>query len=322
MLQAFAEYQVQARRASENTVAAYTRDVRQFLSYTQGRREISSWEEVDAADVRAFLAQGLKTQKRSTVARKLASLRSFFDYLQQEHQLGLNPSALVRPPKQEQPLPPRLSVDEAFHLVEQPAGQADAGKKRDKQAAARSRDRAMLELLYSSGLRVSELVGLDLEHLRLDLGLVQVIKGKGGRERLVPVGAKAQAALEQWLQQRDALLAKDNPGQAALFLNQRGGRLSVRSVQNLLQRLIPGLSISRKIGPHALRHAMATHLLEGGADLRSVQEMLGHKSLRTTQKYTHLTVDHLLKVYDQAHPRAATDDPDKGRQDDDEPEST
>lgn len=141
-------------------------------------------------------------------------------------------------------------------------------------------------------------------HLRLDLALVQVVRGKGGHQRLVPVGRQALQALKAYLAARPALLAPEQQDQPALFVNRQGGRFSQRSVQRMLQGHLPGLSVGRKASPHSLRHAMATHLLEGGADLRSVQEMLGHKSLSTTQKYTHLSVDHLLKVYDRAHPRA------------------
>lgn len=294
---------LEARAHSTHTVAAYVRDVTRFMEFLLEQERAGSWDQVDGAAVRAFLARELKSTKRSSAARRLMSLRGFFDQLRERGVVSANPARLVRTPKQEKPLPRRLSVDEAFHLVEGPARREPEAED-PKAEAARLRDWAMLELLYSSGLRVSELTGLDLAHLRLDLGLVQVKRGKGGRERLVPLGSKADEALKAWLQARPALLAADGAGEPALFLNQRGGRLTPRSVQRLVDGQALGLSAGRKVGPHALRHAMATHLLEGGADLRSVQEMLGHRSLSTTQKYTHLTVDRLLKVYDKAHPRA------------------
>jgi integrase/recombinase XerC len=233
--------------------------------------------------------------------------------------VAANPARLLRPPQQEKPLPKRLNVDEAFHLVTAPGRQPEPETGEAKLAAARLRDTAMLELLYSSGLRVSELTGLDLEHLRADLGLLQVVHGKGGRDRLVPVGKKAWEALTAWLAARHLLLAPGGGQEQALFLNQRGGgRLTPRSVQRLVGMSREGLQVGRKVSPHTLRHAMATHLLEGGADLRSVQEMLGHKSLSTTQKYTHLLGDHLSRVYDKAHPRAqAASGPKEGEADTD-----
>jgi integrase/recombinase XerC len=319
MEEAVAGYQafLQARAHSPHTVAAYVADVRRLLAFVLARGRAVSWDQVDGATVRAFLAQELKTKGRASVARRLMSLRSFFDELKERGLVAANPARLVRAPKQDKPLPRRLSVDEAFHLVEAPgrkrmgaAGQ-EAGQGAGEDAgedplaeAARLRDAAMLELMYSSGLRVSELTGLDVTHLRLDLGLVMVQRGKGGRDRLVPVGGKAQEAIVAWLKARPGLLKPGGAEESAMFLNLRGGRITPRSVQRMVAGHALELSVGRKVSPHALRHAMATHLLEDGADLRSVQEMLGHKSLGTTQKYTHLTVERLLKVYDLAHPRA------------------
>ncbi len=307
LLAAFADYLAQGAGSASLTRQAYLRDVRQFQDFLAQEGKLPLWSRVGDAEVLAWLAKGLKTKKRATMARKLMSLRKFFDFLQERGEIAANPARLVRPPKQGQHLPARLSVDEAFHLIQGPARQGE-GERQGKQPSPRQkaatlRDLAMLELLYSSGLRVSELTGLDLEHLRLDLGLVRVVEGKGGRERWVPVGESAAQALKDYQEARPALLKKA-AAQDALFINGRGGRLSQRSVQRLVARLGAELDTGRALSPHALRHAMATHLLEGGADLRSVQEMLGHKSLSTTQKYTQLTVDHLLKVYDQAHPRA------------------
>jgi integrase/recombinase XerC len=311
MEEAVAGYEafLRARANSPHTVVAYVADVRRFLAFVTGRRSAGSWEQADGAMVRAFLAQELKNKGRASVARRLMSLRSFFDALKERGLVSANPARLVHTPRQDKPLPRRLSVDEAFHLVESPARKRSeregAGAGTDFRAEAASlRDAAMLELMYSSGLRVSELTGLDVNGLRLDLGLVHVQRGKGGRDRLVPVGGKAQEAILAWLGVRPTLLKVGGEDESALFLNLRGGRLTPRSVQRMVAGHALDLSVGRKVSPHALRHAMATHLLEDGADLRSVQEMLGHKSLGTTQKYTHLTVGRLLKVYDKAHPRA------------------
>lgn len=301
----FAGFLSEGKGRSPHTVAAYTRDLKEFRRFLAENRQVESWDQVQTIDVRAFMAQGLKRLAKSTVARKLASLRAFFDFLR-ERGMMVDPSRLVQPPKQEKPLPRRLSVDEAFHLVE-----AERPKRRDYgsdglRRALETRDRALLELVYSSGLRVQEVRGLDLDDLRHDLGLVHIRMGKGSKERVVPVGGKAMQALRDYLKWRHEMLPKEGPGrdEQAFFLNARGKRLTTRSMQNLLAERLSGLSVGRKVSPHSLRHAMATHFLEGGADLRSVQEMLGHSSLSTTQKYTNLTMDHLMKVYDKAHPRA------------------
>jgi integrase/recombinase XerC len=308
-LRDFAAFLSEGKGRSHHTVAAYTRDLKEFKRFLAEKRGVKAWDTVGASDVRAFMAQGMKRLAKSTVSRKLASLRAFFDFLS-EQGLEADPSRLVQPPKGEKPLPRRLSVDEAFHLVE-----AKRPKRRDYgsdelRRALETRDRALLELVYSSGLRVQEARGLDLDDLRLDLGLAHIRKGKGSKERVVPVGEKAMQALQDYLKWRHEMLPGEGPGreEKALFLNSRGGRLTTRSMQNILADRMSGLSVGRKVSPHSLRHAMATHLLEGGADLRSVQEMLGHSSLSTTQKYTHLTMDHLMKVYDKAHPRAGDAD--------------
>jgi integrase/recombinase XerC len=316
-LRDFTGFLSEGKGRSPHTVAAYSRDLKEFKRFLAEKRGVEAWDKVQATDVRAYMAQGLKTLAKSTVARKLASLRAFFDFLR-ERGLKLDPSRLVQPPKQEKPLPRRLSVDEAFHLVE-----AERPKRRDYgsdelRRALETRDRALLELVYSSGLRVQEARGLDLDDLRTDLGLVHIRRGKGSKERVVPMGEKAMQAIQDYLKWRNQMLPEEGPGrqEPALFLNARGGRLTTRSMQNILAERMGGLSVGRKVSPHSLRHAMATHLLEGGADLRSVQEMLGHSSLSTTQKYTHLTMDHLMKVYDKAHPRASEAEGGEGNEND------
>ncbi|MDR1398152.1 MAG: tyrosine recombinase XerC [Desulfarculales bacterium] len=301
-LQDFTLYLTQARGVAENTLRAYCRDILildRFLA-EEGRDDLNKF---DVLAVRSFVARRLKSRRRSSVARELMAVRAWGDFLVSRELLKVNPARLVAVPKQDHPLPKRLSVDEAFHILEAPLRRS-AGTERH--ARLNLRDAAMLELLYSSGLRVSELVGLNVNHVRMDLSLLRVVKGKGGRERLVPIGEKALRALRVWLTARDSFIREKKESEEPLFVSKTGSRLNARSVQRLFSRALDdGAVRTRKLSPHSLRHAMATHLLEGGADLRSVQEMLGHKSLTTTQKYTHLTLDHLIKVYDRAHPRAA-----------------
>ncbi len=305
-LRDFAGFLSEGKGRSPHTVAAYTRDLREFRQFLADKRGVEAWDQVQANDVRAFMAQGLKSLAKSTVARKLASLRAFFDFLR-EQGLQVDPSRLVQPPKQEKHLPRRLSVDEAFHLVEAKRPKRREYGSDELRRALETRDRALLELVYSSGLRVQEARGLDLDDLRFDLGLVHIRRGKGSKERVVPVGDKAMQALNDYLTWRHEMLPKEGPGreEQALFLNARGKRLTTRSMQNIMAERLGGLSVGRKVSPHSLRHAMATHLLEGGADLRSVQEMLGHSSLSTTQKHTHLTMEHSKKGHDKAHPKAS-----------------
>ena len=309
LLGEFDQHLAESTGAMPRTRQAYARDAKQFHEFLQNDRRGKDWPDVTADDVRMWLAGRMKTSARSTVGRKLASLRAWFEFLQARGLCGGNPARLVRAPKMDKRLPTRLSVDEAFHLVDGPKRpkQTRPYGAEEKAQALIMRDMAIMELLYSSGLRVSEMAALDIEHMRLDLGVVRIASGKGGKERVVPVGQAAQDALTRYLKARAAILPKGRDEPAALFLNRNGGRLTSRSIQRMVDKYQQGLTVSRNVGPHALRHAMATHLLEGGADLRSVQEMLGHSSLQTTQKYLHLTVDHLLKVYDQAHPRADKD---------------
>ena len=229
------------------------------------------------------------------MARKLASLRSFYRYLQREGMVGLNPAEAIRTPKQPKHLPRVLTKDDAAALMEFPAGQTGSSL----------RDCALLETLYSTGARVSELVGINLEDLRVSQGLVH-LRGKGRKERIVPIGDVALRAIQAYLDQRVLMDSRDLTTKRApspIFRNSRGGRLTTRSVARIVahysNRLVGG-----PVSPHTLRHSFATHLLDEGADLRSIQEMLGHVSLSTTQKYTHLATDQLLAVYDKSHPRA------------------
>lgn len=280
---------------SSNTLDSYLRDLREFELHIG---EDIAVDAVDSRMVRAYVYSLNGKNKSSSVARKLSALRTFFRFLVRDQIVEQDPLIGISMPKQSKYIPVFLSVDEVFSLMESPND--------DDTFAAR--DRAILEMLYSTGMRVAELVGLDLSRLDFNTGMVRVI-GKGNRERLVPVGNPALAALEQYLPQRSQLaqVKVKRDGQAekeAVFLNSRGARLTTRSVERLVKMYAQRAGIATRVTPHALRHSFATHLLEMGADLRSVQELLGHVSLSTTQKYTHLNVDHLMEVYDRSHPKA------------------
>jgi len=246
---------------------------------------IPQLESIDHLMIRGYLASLQKRgAKKSTIARKLAVLRSFFQYLVREGRLPLNPAKRVLRPKLEKRLPRFLTVDQAQALMVTPSGEGWVVQ----------RDRAILETFYSTGIRISELVGLNPDDIDFDSGMVKVF-GKGRKERIVPIGQKAIEALRAYLAARPF-------STEALFSNTRGGRLTARSVDRIVKKYVRQIDQPTMV-PHSLRHTFATHLLEGGADLRSVQEMLGHASLSTTQRYTHLQIDHLMQVYDRAHPR-------------------
>jgi integrase/recombinase XerC len=251
-------------------------------------------EEIDLIDIRGFLAFQIRAGlSKTTVGRRLAVVRSFLRFMHREGYVETNPAKLVSSPKTGRPLPRFLSVDDAFSLVERPVGIGFMP----------ARDRAILELLYSSGLRVSEAAGLNVDDVNTREGLVKV-RGKGRKERLLPIGSKAVDALKSYLVEK-ILLKKRN---SALFLNRRGGRLSERGIRRIVVKYAKLSGIDGKMGPHTLRHSFASHLLQDGADLRVIQELLGHSSLSTTQKYTHLDITHLMDVYDKAHPLADEQD--------------
>jgi integrase/recombinase XerC len=243
-------------------------------------------EEVDRLAIRKYLSFLHRKNRKSSIARKVSTLRSFYKYLVREQIVHSNPAKNVATPKAEKPLPTALTVDETFRLMESPMEKEQL------------RDSAILELLYSSGLRVSELVGLNGDRLDLELGIVKVM-GKGRKERIVPVGRKAMEALKTYLKGRGHLEVN-----APVFVNTRGGRLTSRSIGRLVKKYTRHSGVFRKISPHSLRHTFATHLLDAGADIREIQEMLGHASLSTTQRYTHMSLGKLMEVYDKAHPRS------------------
>ncbi len=282
------------RGASPNTVRAYGADLRQLRAFVAGLADgPPALEEIDHRTIRAFLASLGGSLAPSTAARKLSSIRAMFDFWVRVGELRANPARRVRMPKVPRDLPTFLTRDEAATLL-RPA--VDGGD----EALAR-RDAAILELLYGSGLRVAELVGLDVADVRGGPEMLRVL-GKGDKQREVPVGPPARVAVERYLEVRHRLRpAEDEEG---LFLNARGTRLSDRSVRRVVKRAGIVARLLQDLHPHALRHSFATHLLEGGADLRAIQEMLGHASLATTQRYTHLTVEQLMEIYEACHPRA------------------
>lgn len=281
----FLRYIETERGASRHTVRAYRKDLEIFFKCISSRAEA-----VESTDVRGFIAGQIGSGlRKSTVSRRLATVRSFFRFLCREGYVKANPARLVNTPKLPRLLPKFLSVDEVFSLVEKPEGIGFLVV----------RDRAILELLYASGLRVSELSGLNIDDLNMNEGLVKA-RGKGKKERIVPVGKKAIDALKAYLIERVLLQKKDR----ALFLNRNGGRLTDRGIRRIVVKYARAMLLDSKIGPHTLRHTFATHLLQGGADLRVIQELLGHSSLSTTQRYTHLDVTHLMDIYDKTHPLA------------------
>lgn len=287
----FLSYLEVEKGCSPHTLRSYRLDLLQFAAFLGDTPGI---EAIDHLDIRRFLAYLYGKNKRSSIGRKLAAIRSFFRYLVRRGFLQQNPAELVSSPKQEKFLPTFLPVDEVFSLVEAPK----------ENNFLDVRNKAIVEILYSCGLRVGELVSMNVGSVDYSLGIVRVL-GKGSKERIVPIGARALEALKRYVEMK-ARLAPGAEVQAGgpLFVNRRGGRLTARSVERLVEKCADRAGLVRHVYPHALRHTFATHLLDMGADLRSVQEMLGHASLSTTQKYTHVGLDKLMAVYDSAHPKA------------------
>src|SRR5574337_1427855 len=314
-IKAYLLYLQAERAASPHTLENYAIDLRQFLAFLRADESsrsdtaVSNAEQddalcreitptgIDSLAIRAFVADlHRRGIARSSIARKLATLRSFFRYLCREGVLAANPAKLVPTPKLPKQLPAHLAVDEVDRLLVSPSEEDAPG----------ARDLAILELFYASGIRLSELTGLDVRDMDILGGLVRV-KGKGGKERIVPVGSKAIAALRRYLGRRSDLIPgpkRETSQPTALFLNRLGGRLSQRGSARIVLKYLNRSGVGPKITPHGLRHSYATHLLQAGADLRAIQELLGHSRLSTTQRYTHLNLDHLMEVYDKAHPRA------------------
>ncbi len=295
----FERYLRVAQNASAHTCRNYLHDLREFDTFLLDSNAGAA-DSVDAIDnfaIRAFLAFLSKRNKRSTQSRKLACLRSFFNFLMREGVLSHNPAQAVKTPKREQFLPRHLSVDEVFTLLDSVPDDT----------VMQTRDKAILEVLYSTGIRVSELVHINRGNLEPGSGSIRVF-GKGKKERVVPIGTKASSCLENYIQKSAELCKKCYAGRAVqdipVFLNRRGGRLTTRSVARIVDKYVLTCGLLHKMSPHAIRHTFATHMLNAGADLRSIQELLGHTSLSTTQKYTHLNIDKLMEIYDKTHPRS------------------
>lgn len=292
-LAAFRSYLEHSRRSSPHTVRAYLSDLSQLERYLarQGQDLLSATHQI----LRGFLSELAVDHQPGSSARKLASVKALYKFLVRRGVLEVSPASRVKTPKVPRKLPRVLTVEEACAVVEAPEGAA----------VLALRDRAILEVLYGGGLRVGELCGLSLLSLDRQAGLLRVM-GKGSKERLCPLHQAALEALDAYLARRGELLAEPRRGTdpSALFLNHRGGRLTARSVARHLDAYARKQGLAKKLSPHALRHSYATHLLGGGADVRSIQELLGHSSLSTTQRYTQVSWDRLQQVYDQAHPRA------------------
>ena len=295
----FFRYLTYERGASPHTIRNYKSDIREFTEFLMdedsggGKFDLLK---VTSDDIRSYLGSIVSMREKSSVSRKLSTLRTFFKFLVKKGYIDSNPASLVSYPKAKKKLTQYLTVDDVFSLLSMP----------NRETALGSRDAAILEILYSSGIRVSELVGLDKSDIEWDESLLRV-EGKGKKERIVPMGTPALASLKSYLDLRTPEgfgLNRDSMDGEALFLNSRGKRLTSRSINRIIKKYILLGSLSLDVSPHSLRHAFATHLLEMGADLRDIQELLGHESISTTQRYTHISVDRLMEVYDRAHPRS------------------
>jgi integrase/recombinase XerC len=301
LIEQFLEHLRYERNVSSHTLRNYASDLEQFLDFLapvkSGKRTLPGISAIDHLTIREWLAALHAAQKKkASIARKLAALRTFFQFLVREGMLELNPAKLVSTPRLEKKLPKHLSIDEAIRFIESPDPETDLGK----------RDRAMLELMYATGVRVAELTTLNLPDVDFGNQLVRVT-GKRRKQRIVPFGEPAGVAIRNYLDVRDKFLLNapiSKRDDEALFLNYQGTRITTRSVGRMVDKYILLCAGMHNISPHALRHSFATHLLDSGADLRDIQELLGHARLSTTQVYTHVSMEKLVEVYDKAHPKA------------------
>lgn len=302
-IKTFIEVLLAEKGYSANTARAYLRDLSAFFAFVANTAEdagrcgkvagdLAPFAAVDPLTIRKYLGHLHKHNKKSTIARKLSALRSFYRYLRKRGLLEQDPTDMILTPKQEHPIPRYLSVDDMFQLL-------DSIQTGDLFGL---RNRAIFETFYSCGLRVSEAAGLNVFDVDADAGLVRVL-GKGSKERIVPIGKKALNAISAYRQRLERETGESTEVDGPMFLNKDSGRLSTRSIARILDRIVKDCSLLVPVSPHVLRHTFATHMLDAGADLRAVQELLGHKSLSTTQKYTHVSIDRLMETYDKAHPR-------------------
>ncbi|MBI5048733.1 MAG: tyrosine recombinase XerC [Deltaproteobacteria bacterium] len=307
----FERYLSVERNASRYTIENYIRDITQLASFLKGKGICSNNKEevdvssIDEGAIRLFLGHLYKDHKKSSIARKLASIKAFFRFLIKKGILLKNPAELISSPKIEKYLPTVLTIDEAKGLME--AGNSQESGVRSQESKSKKlvtilRDKAILEVLYSSGIRVGEIVGLNMKDIDLDSGIIKVI-GKGNKERIAIIGEKAREALKAYMEEGSRVRGQ-GLGNEPVFLGARGKGITPRVVQRLVKDAAYRSGVSKDPTPHSLRHTFATHLLDAGVDLRTIQEMLGHVSLSTTQKYTKVSVQRLLEVYDKAHPRA------------------
>ena len=297
-IRTFEQHLSAVRNASAHTSRGYLHDLTEFDLFLQDKGYAAAGlADIDNFAVRAWLACLARKNKKSSQARKLSSIKAFFRFLKQQGIIEHNPAQPVKTPRQDNYLPRHLSVDEMFAVLDSVP----------LDSLLQVRDRAILELLYSSGLRVSELVGLNRTGLELAAGSIKVF-GKRRKERMVPVGKKAAACIERYIAESSVLCrtvyGNETQKKAPLFLNRNGGRLTARSIARIVDTYTLQAGVLHKMSPHGMRHSFATHMLNAGADLRAIQELLGHESLSTTQKYTHLNIDKLMEVYDKAHPRS------------------
>ena len=288
LFQEYFKYLTHVKGASLHTIRNYSLDLEEFNKYLKEKEIQEEIENINKIHIRSYLGSIFSKNSSGTLARKISTLRSFFKYLIKEGYIKTNPAKLVNIPKKKKFLPNVLTVDEIFNLLNLP----------DKNILLGLRDRAILELLYGSGLRVSELVNLNISDVDINKNLI-LVKGKGKKERLIPMTDIAKNAILEYLDKR-----KSNIKTEPIFLNYKNTRLTTKSIGRIIEKYAKKMGLLRKVTPHSFRHSFATHLLNQGADLRSIQEMLGHASLTTTQKYTKVSIDKLIEVYDKTHPRA------------------
>ena len=299
----FGDHLKYERNVSAHTLRNYMSDLEQFHDYLcpadpkTGRRPERDIRQVDHITIRDYMSQLYQeNRKKTSIARKLATLRTFFKFLCREQVLEMNPARLVSSPRLEKKLPKVLSVDDVIRFIETPDSDTVLGK----------RDRAILEVLYATGIRVSELAGIDLDDIDFKNESI-LVRGKGRKERIVPFGSKAREALRAYMEDRGELLVEASEElrePAALFLNYQGTRITTRSVGRMIDKYVLQCAMRHDLSPHSLRHSFATHMLSAGADLRAIQELLGHARLSTTQIYTQVSMEKLMEVYDKAHPKA------------------
>ncbi len=301
-LDRFRDHLKYERNVSEHTLRNYMSDLEQFYEHlcpvqASGERRYIDVRQIDHLTIREYLAKLYQEKRKKTsIARKLATLRTFFKFLCREQVTEMNPARLVSSPRLEQKLPKVLSVEDVIRFIESPDPETVLGK----------RDRAILELLYASGMRVSELAGMNLDDIDFKHESIRV-RGKGRKERIVPFGTTAKETLQEYLGVRGELLVEapeEERDPMAVFLNYQGTRITTRSVGRMIDKYVQELAMAQDISPHSLRHSFATHLLSAGADLRAIQELLGHARLSTTQIYTQVSLEKLMEVYDKSHPKA------------------